>query len=176
MWDNTSKGKQSSKQQPLEFEDLDIIVNWNKVEINQDEAVFKDAHGVKNKKLNQQTLFRTYFTNRTDKEQEYSFKTERVTRQTCSFSFIKGFSREKEGAISFKLPYDVVELAAGLRSEQSVECGKDKSNEEEITWGVDSTVKVAPFTKTTAELVINELELDRDFSVSTYLKGNFKLI
>lgn len=170
MWDNTSKGKQSSKQQPPEFEELEIIVNWNKVEISQDDVMFREKSDL-NKRLNQQTLFRTYFTNKTDKEQEYSFKTERVTRQSCSFSFYKGFRREKEGSISFKLPYDVVELAAGLRSEQSVECGKDKTNEEEITWGVDSNVKVAPFTKTTAELVINELELEREFFVATYLKG-----
>lgn len=170
MWEKT-KTKQSSKQQAIEFEDLDIVVNWNKVEINQEEAIFREKLQP-NKKIHQQTLFRTYFTNKTDQDQEYSFKTERTTRQSCSFTFIKGFSREKEGSISFKLPYDVVELAGGIKSEQSIECGKDQTNEEEITWGVDSLIKVGPKTKTTAELVINELEMEKEFNVITYLKGS----
>lgn len=64
MWDKTKAIKQS-KQQPIDFEDMDIVVNWNKVDLNQDDAVFKDRHTL-NKKINQQTLFRTYFTNKTD--------------------------------------------------------------------------------------------------------------
>jgi hypothetical protein len=140
MWDKTKSLKQNKQQSAIEFEDLDIIVNWNKVDLTQDDAVFKDRNNL-NKKINQQTLFRTYFTNKTDQEQEYSFKTERRTRQSCTFSFVKGFTREKEGNISFKLPYDIVEIGAGLRSEQSVECGKDQTNEEEISWGVDSLIK-----------------------------------
>ena len=100
MWDKTKSLKQNKQQPSIEFEDLDIIVNWNKVDLTQDDAVFRDAHPL-NKKINQQTLFRTYFTNKTEQEQEYSFKTERRTRQSCSFSLVKGFTREKEGNISF---------------------------------------------------------------------------
>jgi len=175
MWEKTKSMSKSAKQQPqIEFEDLEIIVNWKKVDILQDDAVFKDDKSI-SKKLNQQTLFRTYFTNETEQEQEYSFKTERKTRQSCSFSFVKGFSREKEGQITFKLPYEIVEIGAGLKTEQSVEYGRDQTNEEEISWGVDSLIKVSPLSKTTAELVINELELVRDFHVVSYFKGRLSV-
>lgn len=66
---------------------------------------------------------------------------------------------------------DICEIGGGLRSEQTVECGKDQTNEEEITWGCDSMIKVDPFTKTSANLVITEVEMERAFSVTTYFKG-----
>ena len=168
MWERT-KTKQQAK---YEFEDLEIVVNWAKVELAQDEAKF-DTHA---NSLNShvpvsQTLFRTYFTNQTGTEQEYSFKTERTTRQCCGFSFIKGFSREKEGCVKFKLPEDILEIGGGIRSEQSVECGKDETKEEEVRWGVDSMIRVKPHTKTRASLVISELVMERAFNLETRLKG-----
>ncbi|CAF0776703.1 unnamed protein product [Brachionus calyciflorus] len=166
MWEKT-KTKQASK---YEYEDLEVIVNWNKVELIQDDAKFDKPNSVK-KAPQQQTLFKTYFTNKTNSEQEYSFKTERTTRQTCGFTFTKGFSREKEGGINFKLPQDIIEISGGIRSEHSIECGKDQTKEEDITWGVDSIIKVKPFSRTCASLVINELELTRNFSLDTRLKG-----
>ena len=99
MWD-TTKSKSEKK---YEFDDLDIIVNWNKMEFTQDEAKF-EPKSIGSKKPSNQTLFKTYFTNKTNQVQEYSFKTERVTRQSCGFSFVKGFSREKEAGVSFKIP------------------------------------------------------------------------
>lgn len=167
MWDKT-KTKQDSK---YDFEDLGAVVNWDKVEIVQDEARFDESRDPHTNLPKTQTLFRTIFTNRTDQEQEYSFKTERTTRQTCSFSFIKGFSREKEGSISFKIPQDIVEIGGGIKTEQSIECGKDQTKEQEVTWGVDSMIKVKPHSRTCASLVITELELTRKFSVDTRLRG-----
>lgn len=166
MWFQT-KGKSK-----YEFEDLDIIVNWAKVDLDQDEAKFETTtKSLHSHAPTTQTLFRTYFTNRTDMEQEYSFKTSRTTRQSCGFSFIKGFSREKEGGVKFKLPEDIIEIGGGIRSEQSVECGKDQTKEEEVCWGVDSMIKVKPHSKTRASLVISELHLERDFTLETRLKG-----
>ena len=165
MWEKTK----SRNQKNFELDDLDIVIDWKKVEIIQDEAKF-DAHEMA-RNVNSQTLFRTFFTNRTESEQEYSFKTERTTRQSVGFTFNKGFSREKEGNITFKLPQDIVEISGGIKSQQSIECGKDQTKEEEITWGVDSIIKVAPKTRTAAELVITELELEKKFEVDTFLKG-----
>ena len=170
MWGHT-KGKSK-----YEFEDLDIIVNWAKVELEQDEAKFDtNSKSLHSHAPTTQTLFRTYFTNRTDMEQEYSFQTTRVTRQSCGFSFIKGFCREKEGGVKFKLPEDIIEIGGGIRSEQSVECGKDQTKEEEVSWGVDSMIKVKPHSKTRASLVISELHLERNFTLETRLKGKFIL-
>lgn len=165
MW-SFAKSKQDSK---LEFDDLEMIVNWSRVDINQEEAKFDQT--MKGHMPKSQTLFRTYFTNKTDTEQEYSFKTERVTRQCCTFSFLKGFTREKEGGLTIKFPQEIVELGGGMRSEQTVECGKDQTKEEEISWGVDSVIRVPPRTRTIANLVITEMNMERDFQVDTKIKG-----
>ena len=80
------------------FEEVDIITNWKRVEVIQDDAVFNLSFDDSTPKLPiSQTLFRTTFTNTTDSEQEYSFKTERKTAQTCSYKFTQGFCKTKEG-------------------------------------------------------------------------------
>lgn len=168
MWEKTKKNSKP------EFEDLEILINWNKVTMDQEDANFEQS--LKNKAPTAQTLFTTYFTNKTDTVQEYSFKTERTTRQSCSFSFEKSFSHEKEGGLSIKLPQDIVEIGGGIRCVQSIDCGKDKTNEEEITWGVDSTIKVQPHSKTSASLVITEAKFERTFHVNTYLRGKLIIL
>jgi hypothetical protein len=173
MWEKTK-----TKTTKYELEDLDIIINWAKVQLIQDDAKFDLGnhngnlrHLLTNQPPKTQTLFRTYFSNNTNQEQEYSFKTERTTRQSCTFSFYKGFSREREGGINVKIPQDIIEIGGGIRSEQSIECGKDQTKEEEVRWGVDSMIRVRPNTRTQAALVINELELERDFSIEIRLNG-----
>ena len=165
MWEKTK-----SKNAKCEFEDLEIIINWSKVELIQDDAKF-DANNCVNRAPSKQILFSTYFTNKTEQIQEYSFKTERRTRQSCCFSFIKSFTREKEGGLTIKLPQEVVEIGGGIRSSQQVECGKDQTNEEEICWAVDSLIKVRPHSKTSASLVITEFKLEKAFLLNCYLKG-----
>lgn len=165
MWDKTKTKQQSSK---FEFEDMKIVVNWSKVEITQEEAKFESET---NRKLKSQILFKTFFTNTSKSEQQYSFQTERTTRQSCCFSFYKGFSSEKESGITFKLPQEVIEIGSGIKQEQSVELGKDQTNEEILTWSVNSIIKVPPFTKTCASLSINEAELERNFILETKIKG-----
>lgn len=94
MWEKT-KSKADAKH---EFEELNVKIDWKRCDVTQKDAKFDD---VTKGTLRNQTLFKTYFKNNTDTEQEYSFRTERKTRQSCSFSFVKGFIREKEGKHSF---------------------------------------------------------------------------
>ena len=87
-----------SKDKIKSFDEVDIIIDWKRVQIQQDDAVFNQSFDETTPKIPiSQTLFRTTFTNTTDSEQEYSFKTERKTAQTCSYSFQQGFSKTKEG-------------------------------------------------------------------------------
>ncbi len=166
MWEKT-KSKADSRH---DFDELNVKIDWKRCDITQKDAKFENmTKGT----LRNQTLFKTYFSNNTDTEQEYSFRTERKTRQSCSFSFVKGFMREKEGSIHFKLPEDILEVGGGLRSEQSVEMGKDETKEEEVTWGVDSQIRVRPHSKCNAELILNEMEMERSFKVEMLLKGTF---
>jgi hypothetical protein len=171
MWERSKSKKE--KTNPVEFEDLELVANWNKVELVQDDAKF-DSTLFGNKAPVAQTLFTTHFTNKTDNVQEYSFKTERTTRQSCCFSFMKGFTREKEGGLNIKLPQEILEIGGGVRSTQQIQCGKDQTNEEEVSWSVDSLIKVQPKCKTTASLVITEVKLEKTFSLSCYLKGDLK--
>jgi len=169
MWEEELRDKSHRK---YVYDELDIHVNWNKVEINQEPAVFEDK---RIKHPHNQTLFKTFFTNKTNQVQEYSFKTERTTRQSCSFSFSKGFSREKEASISIKIPADILEIGGGIKSEQTIDCGKDRTNEEEMKWGCDSMIKVEPQSEGSAKLVITELEMERSFSVTAYFKGRLHI-
>ena len=74
--------------------------------------------------------------------------------------------------LKIKIIGDIVEIGGGIKSEQRIECGKDQTNEEEVTWGCDSMIKVGPHSKTGASLVVTELQMERAFCVTTYLKGN----
>jgi hypothetical protein len=87
-----SKNKQQSK---IDYDELNVTIDWARVEFLYDEPKFEKTST--QLMPHTQTLFKTHFTNRTDLDQEYSFKTERATKQTCSFTFTKGFSKDKEG-------------------------------------------------------------------------------
>ncbi len=64
-----------------------------------------------------------------------------------------------------------MEIGGGIRGEQTVECGKDQVNEEEVKWGCDSIIKVGPFSKTSACLVITEVQMEKQFCLQTYMRG-----
>ena len=157
------------------FEKLDIKIIWDKLSLQQDDAIFEDVITGKNGSPQSQTLFETFFYNMSNTDQEFSLRTERKTRQSTEFSFTKGFSQSKELNVSIKIPYDIVEVGGGIKREQSVECGKTNTYEEEFTWGLDNVIRVPPKTRTHASLVIDELELERNFHLVTYLKGKLKM-
>ncbi|VDN19268.1 unnamed protein product [Gongylonema pulchrum] len=110
------------------------------------------------KSKDEQTLFKSTFTNTTEREQEYSFKTERSTRSSAT-------------VIVGNTPCEVVEANAGFRNELSVIHIGENTVEEELVWGVDSTVRVPPLCETVAELVILEDHQIRRFSIESRLSG-----
>ena len=64
-----------------------------------------------------QVLFRTFFSNHTDQEQEYSFKTERTTQSSCEIEIEKGVTYGEEMNVSLKTPCEVFEASAGFSRE-----------------------------------------------------------
>ncbi len=98
-----------------------------------------------------QILFKTHFSNNTDRDQEYSLRAERSTITTLNFSFTRGFTKEKDGTVKFKLPNEVLEVGGGLRHEQRVDFGKDSTFETQMSWSADSAICVAPHSKANAE-------------------------
>ncbi|MFH4977800.1 hypothetical protein AB6A40_004509 [Gnathostoma spinigerum] len=129
-----------------------------------------DKNNVKSLK-DEKVLFKSTFTNTTDREQEYSFKTERTTRSSATVSVEKGLCRGMEMSLKLKTPCEVVEANAGFHNEVSVYHIGENTTEEELTWGVDSNVRVPPLCETVAQLVILEERHTRKFSIENHLSG-----
>jgi hypothetical protein len=146
MWELSKRNREDSKHRR---EELEIKLNWKRVHFWQSEPSFTHPNQLRLPKS--QILFKTYFTNNTDREQEYSLRAERSTVTTLSFSFTRGFTKEKEGSLTFKLPNEVLEVGGGLRHEQRVEYGKDSTFETQMMWSADSAIHVSPHSKANAE-------------------------
>ncbi len=90
-------------------------------------------------------LFRSTFLNDTNREQEYNLKAERRTVSTCSFSIFEGYTTEQCASLELEVPLPkcVVEASTGFRREYTLEQSRDKQIEEELTWSVESNIKVS---------------------------------
>lgn len=146
MWESSKRSREDSK---YRREELDIKINWKRVNFWQSEAVFTRPAQLRMPKS--QILFRTHFSNNTESEQEYSLRAERSTITTLNFTFMRGFTKEKEGCVTFKLPNEVLEVGGGLRHEQRVDYGRDSAFETQMTWTADSAIRVPPHSKANAE-------------------------
>jgi len=166
MWELSKRNREDSK---YRREELDIKLNWKRVNFWQSEANFIRSAQLRMPKS--QILFKTHFTNNTDREQEYSLRAQRSTTTTLNFTFMRGFTKEKEGSVSFKLPHEVLEVGGGLRHEQRVDYGKDSTFETQMTWSADSAIFVTPHSKANVELCITEEEYSADFSVEVRFSG-----
>ncbi|UJR30085.1 hypothetical protein I4U23_017626 [Adineta vaga] len=166
MWELSKRSREDSK---YRREELDVKINWKRVNFWQSEAVFTRPAQLRIPKS--QILFRTHFSNNTESEQEYSLRAERSTITTLTFSFMRGFTKEKEGTVTLKLPNEVLEVGGGIRHEQRVDYGKDSTFETQMTWSADSAIRVAPHSRANAELNITEEEYSADFSVEVRFSG-----
>ena len=140
----------SKEQARIKDDDLAYTVNWSRARIVHSEPEYSDKK--QPVAPNSQVLFKTTFTNNTDHQQEYSFKTERTTSSTCDVCIEKGVSYGAELGLTLKLPEDVLEVGTGFKKELSVNKTVGETFSEELTWGVDSLVKVPAKTITTARI------------------------
>ena len=118
-----------------------------------------------------QVLFRTVYINNTNHEQEFSFKTKRVTRSYCDVSFEKAYTIGHEMNVKLATPCEVREANAGFLPELYLIDSRGQTFEKELIWSVDSFIKVPPNIKTTAQLVVYERKLSRRFTVKTVFSG-----
>lgn len=126
----------TKEQGKIEKECLEFTINWKHVAFEFDSpdytivpAALRGGHGPK-KNMQPQVLFRTVFTNTTNREQEYSFKTERITRSAATVIVEKGVCRGVEMGLTLKTPCEVLEANAGFKSEISVvNIGEDTTEE-----------------------------------------------
>lgn len=122
-------------------------------------------------------LFRSTFLNDTNREQEYNLKAERRTVSTCSFSIFEGYTTEICGSLELEVPLPkcVVEASAGFRREYTLEQSRDKQVEEELTWSVESNIKIPGMSQTTAELIVQEDEYRGNFEIKSYFYGEVRV-
>ncbi|KJH48492.1 hypothetical protein DICVIV_05403 [Dictyocaulus viviparus] len=135
------------------------------------------------------TLFKSVYTNNTNRPQEYSFKTERTTESLCSISREQGYTIGAEAELTLKTPLtafklnfllnvrlrlesEIAELKAGFKHEMHFNNLNENCQTEILTWGVDSSVQVPPHYSTEASIIIEEMNYRGSYSVVTKLSGN----
>ncbi|KAF1757143.1 hypothetical protein GCK72_013598 [Caenorhabditis remanei] len=153
---------------------LSYNINWTKLfqECSEPTYTILGAKtNVVDSKQDEKVIFKTTFTNTTQREQEYSFKTERATRSSSTVIIEKGVCRGAEVSLKLKTPCEVVEANAGFTTEVMLNHIGENTSEEELTWGVDSCVRVPPSAETVAELVIIEDVVTREFRIENRLSG-----
>ena len=69
-------------------------------------------------------------------------------------------------------PNPVIEANAGFEAEMSKMRGLTETVEKELTWSVNSQVKIPKKSRTRVDLVIKEDEYDGHFTMDTKLEGN----
>lgn len=167
---DTTKSKAEAK---IKKKYLAYNINWTKLyqESMEPEYAYQQAKGNVTAPKEEKVLFKTTFSNTTQREQEYSFKTERCTRSTSTVIIEKGVCRGMEVALKLKTPCEVVEANAGFHQEVQLNHIGENTSEEELCWGVDSCVRVPPNSETVAELVILEEQCKRDFRIENRMSG-----
>ncbi len=154
----------------LKFEDLDIYIDWSRVEFFQGQVEYKDREAKKPEATNH-TLFRTHFSNNTQRGQEYTFRSVQMTEQIIDVSFSKAFKCSAQPPLKLKTPQDVIESGGSISKEFCFKCGKNETKAEEVTWSVDSNVRVKNLHRTEATINLVEREFDKVFSFETRVSG-----
>ena len=121
--------------------------------------------------LHVSTLFNTKFTNNTDEEQEYTIHSEKTTRSEWTTEIENSWSRSFEMGISLKTPGEILEANAGFSREVSLSNTHGETFEEQLTWGVESQLKVKANHVAEASLVVNEKKYTGAFEVVSRVNG-----
>jgi hypothetical protein len=112
------------------------------------------------------------FTNNTCTEQIYSYKTSRKKLSACERSYQEGCKLGEDVGVKFKVPAAVLEVNVDLRQELSLMETERFYDEDELSWEVESQIRVPPKHRTVAELTINEKQYSIHFMIETTLKGD----
>ena len=122
-------------------------------------------------KANASVLFRTKFTNDTDDPQEYTMRTEKTTSSSCSTEVESGYTHGVEMSVNLKTPCEIFEANAGYHREMSLTNIDGECFEEEVTWGVESMIKVKANHVADAQLVVDEKKYGGDFEIVSKIRG-----
>ncbi|KRX84265.1 hypothetical protein T06_16943 [Trichinella sp. T6] len=154
----------NSEQKHLSEECLQYDINWSNVKMTCDEPQysvipkFRSAQEEMSRlSIQPRILFKSIFSNSTNRIQEHSFRAERVSTSVCSVCV------ENEANVGFKR-----ELHFSRLDEDTIE--------EQLIWSVDSKICVPPHTETTAELVMSEAQCSASFKVGFKIQGRVVVV
>ena len=110
--------------------------------IKNENAIYEDILSVGQPKSH--VLFKSNYINDTVNEQEYQLRTERKTVSTCDIEIFEGYVTEVGAELKLEIPIPgcVLEGGSTFKYEYAIENTTTKSIEEEITWSVDSNIRV----------------------------------
>jgi len=117
-------------------------------------------------------LFQTVFRNNTAAQQEYTMRTEKTTRSTCTTSMETAYTKGIDMCVTLKTPCEVFEANAGFHREMTLTNSEGQSIEEEITWGVESHINVKQGHIANAMLVVEEKKYNGKFEIISRIHGS----
>jgi hypothetical protein len=153
----------------LKWEKLDIRIDRSKLSIQHDEPLHAKDQSTGTYEPRNSVLFKSKYNNTTDNDMSYSISTTRHTRTTVSCTITKGFCFGVE--FEFKIAPPFLELSVAASSELSFEKSVETTKEQEISWTIDTAIRVPKKTSTIVELVVKEDEYRGTFSTKTYFSG-----
>ncbi|CAF1508145.1 unnamed protein product, partial [Adineta steineri] len=173
--DNEKDSMKAKWGRTYNWKELVKEIDWRSLKVRHDPVVYTDIDSPGTPKNH--ILFRSTFLNDTNREQEYNLKAERRTVSTCSFSIFEGYTTEQCVSLELEVPLPkcVLEASTGFRRQYTLEQSKDKQVEEELTWSVESNIKIPGMSQTTAELLVQEDEYHGTFEMKSYFIGEIHI-
>ncbi len=145
MFKENERDYYSKLKKSVGWKELTREINWKKLRIRHEKPVYVDDHvHSPGSNIKSNVLFRSTFINDTTKEQEYLLRTERKTTSSCDFELYEGYCTEGSLELSLEIPLPgcVLSAGSGLKRQYSLENAASKSFQEEVSWSIESNVKV----------------------------------
>ncbi|CAF0904572.1 unnamed protein product [Adineta steineri] len=173
--DNEKDSTKAKWGRTYNWKELVKEIDWRSLKVRHDPVIYTDLEmpGAPKNHI----LFRSSFLNDTNREQDYNLKAVRRTVSTCSFSIFEGYTTEQTASLELQVPLPkcVLEASTGFRREYTLEQSRDKQVEEELTWSVESNIRIPGMSQTTAELIVQEDEYHGTFEIKSYFVGEIRV-
>ncbi|KAH3813338.1 hypothetical protein DPMN_141793 [Dreissena polymorpha] len=150
-------------------------ISWNFFEFDHKTTRFQLRTGQAEggfRERKQVELFRTDFTNNTNKDQVYKLRTQRQTKAATAVAIQRGFILKGNTNFKLKIPPEIGHFGVSASADGYLRVCKPRGEtfEDTFTWQVDSDVTVEANHVTNARLIVTEDELVADFEVRTLMR------
>ena len=163
-WSNLSDANVFERIFKRHLYDFDVNLSYLTISHDLDPETFRGnmADGSARLSTVNRCLFETEFKNLSDQPQKFTFKTERKTTSRYDVHVQTGY--KIGGNVDINIPLQNV-VKVGLTGELHVTKSTGQTFEEVMTWSVDNQVVVESQSGCKAEMLIQEIDMTRDFVV-----------